>query len=87
MNGVPQPSLPPHFFCGFPVYLRLEEGCCLEFVIRNVNAAPNDPAELQEDGRRILDRSRYNTIYEGQGGQVLQPSTQHSWKAESSVHA
>jgi hypothetical protein len=47
---------------GFPIYLRLEEGCVLEFVIRNVSARD---AVLNTVGGRILGRYWYNDIYGG----------------------
>jgi hypothetical protein len=50
---------------GSPVHLRLEEGCVLEFVIRNVNAGANDPHKLGKVGGRILGRYWYNTVYGG----------------------
>jgi hypothetical protein len=55
----------PWGLSGFPVYLRLEEGCVVEFVIRNVNVGPDDPQKLEKVGGRILGRYWYNTIYGG----------------------
>lgn len=52
----------PWGLSGFPIYLRLEEGCVLEFVIRNVG----DPEKtLNRVGGRILGRTWYNTAYGG----------------------
>jgi hypothetical protein len=46
----------------FPLNLRLEEGCLLEFVIRNVS----DPASSREKvGGRIVGRYWYNSAYGG----------------------
>lgn len=53
----------PWGLSGFPVYLRLDEGCVLEFVIRNVGAPPE--SELEKVGGRVLGRYWYNTIYGG----------------------
>ena len=53
----------PWGLLGFPIYLRLEEGCVLEFVIRNVGAPPEP--ELEKVGGRILGRYWYNNIYGG----------------------
>jgi hypothetical protein len=53
----------PWGLSGFPVYLRLEEGCVLEFVVRNVGASGDDV--LTVVGGRILGRYWYNTIYGG----------------------
>lgn len=46
---------------GFPVFLRLEEGCTVEFVVRNIGAS----SLLQAVGGRILGRHWYNTDYGG----------------------
>jgi hypothetical protein len=51
----------PWGLSGFPVYLRLEEGCTLEFAIRNNNQG----TPLTTVGGRILGRTWYNTIYGG----------------------
>jgi hypothetical protein len=51
----------PWGLSGFPVYLRLEEGCVVEFVVRNVGAGDR----LAKVGGRILGRYWYNTIYGG----------------------
>ena len=53
----------PWGLSGFPVYLRLEEGCALEFAIRNVGS--NQGNALTTVGGRILGRTWYNTIYGG----------------------
>jgi hypothetical protein len=55
----------PWGLSGFPVYLRLEEACVVEFVIRNVSMGPNNPLKLEKVGGRILGRYWYNTIYGG----------------------
>lgn len=70
----------PWGLSGFPLYLRLEEGCVLEFVIRNLNVTdllpdppPGQPHEEDKDkdrrltkvGGRILGRYWYNNIYGG----------------------
>jgi hypothetical protein len=46
-----------------PVHLRLEEGCLLEFAIRNISAPT--PDDLKEVGGRLLGRYWYNPIYGG----------------------
>jgi hypothetical protein len=46
----------------FPVDLRLEEGCLLEFVVRNVNDSDNT---LGKVGGRIVGRYWYNSAYGG----------------------
>jgi hypothetical protein len=53
----------PWGLSGFPVYLRLEEGCVLEFVLRNVGASGQNT--LRTVGGRLLGRYWYNTIYGG----------------------
>ena len=53
----------PWGLSGFPVYLRLEEGCTLEFTIRNLGDDQGKP--LGTVGGRILGRTWYNTIYGG----------------------
>ncbi|MCX7596933.1 MAG: hypothetical protein N2235_24955 [Fischerella sp.] len=53
----------PWGLSGFPVYLRLEEGCVLEFVIRNMGASGDHV--LSKVGGRILGRYWYNNIYGG----------------------
>jgi hypothetical protein len=53
----------PWGLSGFPIYLRLEEGCLLEFVIRNVGASGSDI--LDKVGGRLLGRYWYNDIYGG----------------------
>jgi hypothetical protein len=51
----------PWGLSGFPIYLRLEEGCLLELAIRNVDARGDDV--LSKVGGRILGRYWYNDIY------------------------
>jgi hypothetical protein len=66
----------PWGMSGFPIGLRLEEGCLLEFVIRNVsvNDDPNDPAaterRLAQVGGRILGRYWYNVDFGGAPGRL-----------------
>jgi hypothetical protein len=57
----------PWGLSGFPINLRLEEGCLVEFVIRNVDVpvGVGDPRELTRVGGRILGRYWYNTVYGG----------------------
>jgi hypothetical protein len=50
----------PWGYGGFPVQLRLEEGCLIELVIRNVGGT-----SLKEVGGRITGRFWYNTAYGG----------------------
>jgi hypothetical protein len=54
----------PWGMSGFPLRLRLEEGCLVEFVIRNVGASTDD-TELQEVGARIVGGYWYDTNYGG----------------------
>jgi hypothetical protein len=53
----------PWGLSGFPVALRLEEGCLLEFVVRNMGADPQ--RTVGKVGGRLLGRYWYNTIYGG----------------------
>jgi len=53
----------PWGLSGFPVYLRLEEGCVLEFAIRKIG--DDQGKTLNEVGGRILGRTWYNTAYGG----------------------
>jgi len=53
----------PWGLSGFPVYLRLEEGCVLEFAIRRVG--DDQDRTLTKVGGRILGRTWYNPIYGG----------------------
>ena len=53
----------PWGLSGFPVYLRLDEGCVVEFVVRDVGG--NSQRTLTKVGGRILGRYWYNTIYGG----------------------
>jgi SAM-dependent methyltransferase len=55
--------LNPWGYGGAPLQLRLEEGCVLEMVIRNVNGAAGD--KLVTVGGRITGRYWYNTEYGG----------------------
>lgn len=52
---------------GFPIQLRLEEGCVVELAIRNVDVplGAGDPRELGLVGGRITGRYWYNTVYGG----------------------
>ena len=53
----------PWGMAGFPIHLRLEEGCAVELVIRNVGGSDGD--NLKKVGGRILGRYWYNTNYGG----------------------
>jgi hypothetical protein len=53
----------PWGLSGFPVYLRLEEGCLVELAVRNVGPAAGD--ELDLVGGRILGRYWYDTRFGG----------------------
>jgi hypothetical protein len=53
----------PWGLSGFPVYLRLEEGCVLELAVRRVGDDQNKP--LTKVGGRILGRYWYNAVYGG----------------------
>ena len=55
--------LNPWGYGGVPVQLRLEEGCVVELVIRNVGATGG--GILNVVGGRITGRFWYNTIYGG----------------------
>jgi len=50
----------PWGYGGLPVQLRLEEGCIIELVVRNVGGSG-----LDQIGGRITGRYWYNTIYGG----------------------
>jgi hypothetical protein len=52
----------PWGYGGFPVQLRLEEGCRVELVIRNVGDRGLD---LDQVGGRITGRYWYNVVYGG----------------------
>lgn len=52
----------PWGLSGFPLSLGLEEGCLLEFAIRNVN---DQQQALKKVGGRLLGRTWYNTAYRG----------------------
>lgn len=53
----------PWGLSGFPIALRLEEGCTVELAVRNVGATGRDALKLV--GGRILGRYWYNTVYGG----------------------
>lgn len=55
--------LNPWGYNALPIHLRLEEGCIVRFVVRNVN--PPAGKKLSQVGGRLLGRSWYNTIYGG----------------------
>jgi hypothetical protein len=63
----------PWGLSGFPIQLRLEEGCLVELVVRYVGTAePIGPGEesfesgtVQKVGGRLLGRYWYNTLYGG----------------------
>lgn len=57
--------LNPWGYGGFPVTLRLEEGCMVELAIRNVDVPAADPRELKVVGGRITGRYWYNSEYGG----------------------
>jgi hypothetical protein len=48
----------------FPVHLRLEEGCLLRFVVRQVAPAAKE-TKLSKVGGRLVGRYWYNAIYGG----------------------
>jgi len=51
----------PWGLSGFPISLRLEEGCTLEFAVRNVGPSTS----VAKVGGRLLGRYWYNTNYGG----------------------
>lgn len=55
--------LNPWGYNALPIHLRLEEGCIVRFVVRNVG--PPADKKLAQVGGRLLGRSWYNTIYGG----------------------
>jgi hypothetical protein len=57
--------LNPWGYGGSPVQLRLEEGCLVEFVVRNVSGSG-----LGFVGGRISGRYWYNTVYGGAPGRL-----------------
>jgi hypothetical protein len=57
--------LNPWGYGGFPLQLRLEEGCLVELSIRNVGGTG-----LTTVGGRITGRYWYNTEYGGQANQL-----------------
>lgn len=48
----------PWGLSGFPIYLRLEEGCLLEFAVRKVD---NDQSLIKKVGGRLLGRTWFAT--------------------------
>jgi hypothetical protein len=57
--------LNPWGYGGFPVPLRLEEGCLVELAIRNVRVPEGDKDKLEFVGGRITGRYWYNVEYGG----------------------
>jgi len=55
----------PWGYGGFPVQLRLEEGCLVEIAIRNVGATVGGPGPITQVGGRITGRYWYNPDYGG----------------------
>jgi hypothetical protein len=58
----------PWGLSGFPVHLRLEEGCTVELVVRNLNVTADegdDVRRLAKVGGRLLGRYWYNAVYGG----------------------
>ena len=55
----------PWGLSGFPLSLRLEAGCVLEFVVRRARADRDDNNDLTRIGGRILGRYWYNAAYRG----------------------
>ena len=53
----------PWGLSGFPINLRLEEGCVVELAIRSVG--PDEGKTLTKVGGRLLGRYWYNTVYGG----------------------
>jgi hypothetical protein len=51
----------PWGLSGFPIFLRLEEGCALEFAVRNVGSSRG----VAKVGGRLLGRYWYNTDHGG----------------------
>jgi hypothetical protein len=58
----------PWGMAGFPINLRLEEGCLVELVIKNINTQPSQPEFLSQVGGRLMGRYWYNRIYGGAVG-------------------
>ena len=52
----------PWGLSGFPIHLRLEEGCRLEFAVRKVSA---DQSIIKKVGGRLLGRTWFNTACGG----------------------
>jgi hypothetical protein len=53
----------PWGLSGFPIYLRLEEGCLLELAIRRVG--DDLDRNITQVGGRLLGRTWYNALYGG----------------------
>jgi hypothetical protein len=58
----------PWGLSGFPLSLRLDAGCIIEFVVRRTGSDPNDA--LAKIGGRILGRYWYNAAYGGLPNQL-----------------
>jgi hypothetical protein len=57
--------LNPWGYGGYPVQLRLEEGCVVELVLRNVDVPAGDTRSLERVGGRLTGRYWYNTEHGG----------------------
>jgi hypothetical protein len=58
--------LNPWGYNALPIYLRLEEGCTVRFVVRKVTPAVDETeVKLSQVGGRLLGRTWYNTQYGG----------------------
>jgi hypothetical protein len=58
----------PWGLSGFPIHVRLEEGCLLELVVRNVTVSPGGiglliSAPVNRVGGRLLGRYWYNSMF------------------------
>ena len=57
----------PWGLSGFPIHLRLEEGCVVEFVVRFTGSAPGVPLAslppITKVGGRLLGRHWYNSMF------------------------
>lgn len=69
-NSTPRPPylpttliLNPWGYTAFPVHLRLQEGCVLQFVVRKTPGATS--VSLSRVGARLMGRSWYNATYGG----------------------
>ncbi len=60
----------PWGLSGFPVYLRLEEGCLIEFSVRNLGVGAVAKQRFDKVGGRLLGRYWYNTAYGGVPNQL-----------------